>query len=320
MSSQPEDNPYLRNPEEESIKRRRHRQVDGPEERPKKSAKYLGNKASTKILKKQLPFKKENTNFCYGNYMNYYNSRRTRHRTTDPRLDQLDASALFHGKTVLDIGCNSGNVTIIIAMQYAPEHIHGVDIDASLINKANQQIKIAYSLQDPTHEHKEPPDIALRFHYFPQALRSMYGFIPSALPPGTDPPTAGFPYNITFEAADWMDTTLQENQYDTVLGLSIAKWIHIHRGDDGMKDFFMRVYKVLKPGGIFVLEHQKFETYERRAKTSEEMHHTFEAITFRPDQFHDYLLNQVGFSSFEVISEPGEHAKGFDRPLTLYKK
>lgn len=54
--------------------------------------------------------------------------------------------------------------------------------------------------------------------------------------------------------------------------LSITKWIHIHRGDHGMKVFFKRIYKALKPNGVLVLEIQPFDTYERRAKKDEVGH------------------------------------------------
>lgn len=51
--------------------------------------------------------------------------------------------------------------------------------------------------------------------------------------------------------------------------LSITKWIHLHNGDEGMKEFFHKAYKSLKPGGIFVVEPQEYETYARRRRESE---------------------------------------------------
>jgi 7SK snRNA methylphosphate capping enzyme len=48
--------------------------------------------------------------------------------------------------------------------------------------------------------------------------------------------------------------------------LSIVKWIQIHKGDDGLKEFFNKVYASLLPGGTFVLEAQEFGTFQKRTK------------------------------------------------------
>lgn len=50
------------------------------------------------------------------------------------------------------------------------------------------------------------------------------------------------------------------------MALSITKWIHLNWGDAGIKRFFRRVYRHLRPGGLFILEPQSFETYKKRAK------------------------------------------------------
>ena len=44
---------------------------------------------------------------------------------------------------------------------------------------------------------------------------------------------------------------------------SISKWIHLNSGDEGIIQFFNRVYSVLHPGGTFVLEPQEWETYSK---------------------------------------------------------
>lgn len=44
---------------------------------------------------------------------------------------------------------------------------------------------------------------------------------------------------------------------------SLSKWIHIHRGDEGLIKLFERVYAVLNPGGFFVLEPQSWESYAK---------------------------------------------------------
>ena len=49
---------------------------------------------------------------------------------------QVFKRAWFQGRRCLDIGCNSGAITLSIAAQLAPRSMLGVDIDASLIRKA----------------------------------------------------------------------------------------------------------------------------------------------------------------------------------------
>ena len=55
-------------------------------------------------------------------------------------------------------------------------------------------------------------------------------------------------------------------EYDVILALSITKWIHLNWGDVGMKRFFRRVHRHLRPGGRLILEPQAYTTYYKRAK------------------------------------------------------
>ncbi len=43
---------------------------------------------------------------------------------------------MFLNKDVLDIGCNDGSITLMIATKYFPKRIVGIDIDYRLVNKA----------------------------------------------------------------------------------------------------------------------------------------------------------------------------------------
>lgn len=63
--------------------------------------------------------------------MNYY-----RKRHEDQRLDMLkDHMDLFENKKVLDIGCNTGLITIGVAKLFKPSLVLGIDIDKDLIGE-----------------------------------------------------------------------------------------------------------------------------------------------------------------------------------------
>jgi 7SK snRNA methylphosphate capping enzyme len=114
--------------------------------------------------------------------------------------------------------------------------------------------------------------------------------------------------------------------------LSITKWIHLHNGDKGMKEFFRKAYDSLKPGGTFVLEPQAYESYARRRRDSEVciphltliiIYHElkfrslfqhikamYESIKFLPDQFTDFLLDDVHFKSYEIAGDSENEQNG----------
>ena len=58
----------------------------------------------------------------------------------------------------------------------------------------------------------------------------------------------------------------QTPEYDTILALSLTKWIHLNWGDAGIKRFFRRIYNHLRPGGRLVLEPQPFGSYAKKKK------------------------------------------------------
>uniref|UniRef100_A0A914YGV0 RNA methyltransferase n=1 Tax=Panagrolaimus superbus TaxID=310955 RepID=A0A914YGV0_9BILA len=79
-------------------------------------------------------------------------------------------------------------------------------------------------------------------------------------------------------------------------------------------------FKNLRPGGRLIVEPQGFNTYWKRAKTVDELRETYNKIEFKPEQFKDYLLNEIGFVSFEELGMPQANAKGFERPLQVFRK
>ena len=77
--------------------------------------------------------------FTYGNYNKFY-YKRFLEALKDTRL-QILKQEWFKDKDCLDIGCNDGTLTIMIALEYQPKIIEGIDIDYSLIKLAIKNMK-----------------------------------------------------------------------------------------------------------------------------------------------------------------------------------
>jgi 2-polyprenyl-3-methyl-5-hydroxy-6-metoxy-1,4-benzoquinol methylase len=101
--------------------------------------------------------KKPKDEFRYGNYKNYYYKRLAAGvLQTDMRLELLEAHPeCFRDKTVLDIGCNSGFITINFARKLLPASVLGIDIDGSLVDKARRDLDKEKTEMDLTHPEVE---------------------------------------------------------------------------------------------------------------------------------------------------------------------
>ncbi|KAF9110071.1 hypothetical protein BGX27_006823 [Mortierella sp. AM989] len=264
-------------------------------------------------------------------------------KKVDLRFEFLEPS-WFHGKKVLDLGCNAALLTVFIALHYKPSKIQGVDIDPSLIGKAQNFVLKTFSQISPhaytqtstennsNKDRKERTKVKSKGEkekdvkyeaYFPKALHRIHGFLP--IPETTVKTEKLFPHNIEFRITDWVteqgNQEANDSQWDVILGFSLTKWIHLHHGDSGIKQFFQKVYRSLAPGGIFLLEPQAFDTYNRRSKITPEMHATYKSITFRPEEFREYLLSQdVGFTECVHLGHSEGQAKNFNRDIFLYRK
>lgn len=83
-------------------------------------------------------FRDKGEQYQYGNYVGYYGYRNANQK--DVRLTYFRQN-WFEGKTCLDIGCNTGHVTLYVAKTFQPTKIVGMDIDAKLINLARKSVR-----------------------------------------------------------------------------------------------------------------------------------------------------------------------------------
>lgn len=78
--------------------------------------------------------------FRYGNYHQYYGKRLETKFQRDPRLE-LFRPEWFRNRAVLDVGCNAGVISILIAKDFEPRRVLGIDIDPVLVGNARKNIR-----------------------------------------------------------------------------------------------------------------------------------------------------------------------------------
>lgn len=100
---------------------------------------------------------KKRDQFKYGNYRNYYFKRLgANEANSDFRVELLkEHPELFRDKAVLDIGCNSGFVTISIAKKLLPTTMVAVDIDGGLIEQARRDLEKAKTEESLSERQRE---------------------------------------------------------------------------------------------------------------------------------------------------------------------
>lgn len=225
----------------------------------------------------------------YGNYDRYYGYRNFKY-FDDIRLDAFkqNVALSFSGLDVLDIGCNNGLITIALARDFQIKSIIGIDIDKSLIRRAREHM-ILEKKQCTSNQ--------------------------------TD--TETFPNNIIFKQGNYVLTDealleLEQPQFNTILCLSVTKWIHLNFGDSGLKIAFKRMFKQLRSGGQLVLEAQDWKSYKRRKKLTETIYENFKNIKLLPNKFEEYLLSsEVGFTRSFFLDLPKHKSNGFCRPIQV---
>ncbi|XP_051517015.1 7SK snRNA methylphosphate capping enzyme-like [Myxocyprinus asiaticus] len=294
--------------------------------------------------------------FQYGDYSHYY-SYRTPALSVDPRL-AVFRPEWFRGKKVLDVGCNTGRITLAIARHWSPNHILGVDIDDALVRTARQNLRHFLSElcgqqsdgTQPGESARQTEDAAVAgegsevrgrgelgltplmhlqlewvqgLSRFPLSFTRCRG--PIATPPIMPHVPGLFPSNVSFLKGNYVPDSdaavmSQCEEYDVIMCLSLTKWVHLNFGDAGVQRLFQRIYRHLLPGGVLILEPQPWSSYARRKRLTEVTHRNYNSIRLKPDQFSSFLTADVGFSSYELIATPRSCPTGFQRPIYLFHK
>lgn len=255
--------------------------------------------------------------FIYGNYRNYYGYRIDRNVGEDPRLD-IFKREWFEGKDCLDIGCNQGLVTIGLALKFECRSILGVDIDSGLIETANWNLRRISRLDK----------VATKNVNGPKPSDHLSQSSPEEVAPEmSNENISNHKHHDLFKIVSFQHENFVKSmdrcseQYDTIICLSVTKWIHLNWGDEGIITLFVKIWRLLRPGGIFIMEPQPWTSYKRNRLVSEVAKENFNVIQICPEKFREILLDKVGFRSVEVVTDRlVGTVTGFDRPVEVYHK
>ncbi|XP_050411228.1 probable RNA methyltransferase Y17G7B.18 isoform X2 [Patella vulgata] len=273
------------------------------------------------FIKPRIRKEKHKPKFIHGNYNRYYGYR------NKPESGEEDIRLLsfkrewFNAKDVLDIGCNVGHVTMTIAKQFLPTRMVGLDIDSNLISTARKNIKYYIDVKKENYI-----DVSENENMVGLSVPCSANVVASPINSGVLSDTCiSFPENLSFKQGNYVlnnskQLSLVQEEYDTILALSVTKWIHLNNGDTGIKMFFQRIFRHLRPGGRLILEPQPWTSYKKRKNLTLTIQNNFQNIELKPEHFQKYLLDVVGFSKCELIDVVHHKSKGFRRPIQMYTK
>ncbi|KAI6679519.1 hypothetical protein NL676_033400 [Syzygium grande] len=261
---------------------------------------------------KKRPRRRNRKDFApFGNYRHYYGYRVSEKLDEDPRLKVLKEE-WFEGKDCLDIGCNNGLVTIHVAKKFCCRSILGIDIDSNRIEDANWILRKTVRMQSAGKSHSKTL----------QSGMSKDGETRKSTKNQSLSEKSDLFEIVSFRRENFVLARADAHEsYDTILCLSVTKWIHLNWGDEGLITLFSKVWQLLRQGGIFILEPQPWRSYEKNRLVSETTAANYDEIMYPPEDFQDILLDKIGFRTVEDLTSglSGTNA-GFNRPVLAFRK
>lgn len=243
----------------------------------------------------------------HGNYHRYYSQRYAGAQWDPLALDRRLISiqkeigkTCFEGLKVMDIGCNSGEISLSIAKNLNPKRVVGVEIDEGLVKTANSRrdewlaegrtVEAWPSDEEGDCQKSEISKCEVEFR-----CEDILETLPRILPSG------------------------EPECFDAIVCFSVTKWIHFSKGDSGVRKLFRRCFKRLVPGGKFILEPQEWSSYKKKKHITKEILETVKGIEMRPSSFVDYLV-KIGFEHTATIEPPAQGPQGFRRKIHIVTK
>ena len=223
----------------------------------------------------------------HGNFKRYYS---LRPGVNESRLAHLPAG-FFVGRRLLDVGCNAGELTLLVTRRHHPVFVEGLDIDGDLVRIAECHRRMI--LEGISAMREVLPLTWCRWEtYFKNCVR--------------------------FSQADILEYS-PARPFDTVMCLSVSKWVHLNRGDEGLLRLFDALYAATAPRGVLIFEFQEWQSYKNSRGVSQTCKRNFDRISIRPEQFVEEL-GRRGWALVELFRHCGGGDSRLSRPVAVLRK
>lgn len=231
-----------------------------------------------------LNFKNSNPGAVqYGNFINYY-----QFHPRENRISLLPTDIWIKNNfcTVLDVGCNAGDLTWALhtfltnTIGITECNILGIDIDPTLIERACEQNEIdsctfkCFNIMDGNGTH----------HDIISDYLSLYN----------------------------------SSKFDIVCCFSITMWIHLNHGDDGLKIFLKKVSEL---SNFLVIEPQPWKCYKtavKRLKSSDSHFPKYKELKIRQnieEEIENFILEHCG-----LVKVKESIRTEWDRKLLFFRR
>ncbi|OQR73499.1 putative methyltransferase BCDIN3D-like [Tropilaelaps mercedesae] len=221
----------------------------------------------------------------YGNFHNYYefNPPTRRLSLLGPNWPSLlgDRCTL----TALDVGCNSGNLTIELHRQLSklgrPLRTLGIDLDPVLIKRATHRTR---------------------------ALGTLYGEVEFR--------TADFMHDA--ERQLHVDTFTADGRFDISFCFAVTMWVHLNHGDEGLRRFLRCVTSRCD---YLLVEPQTWKCYRnasrRMRRQKKGLFQNIDDLQWKSNvlgKIDEFILNDCDMTVVQYFG-----VTEWGRPLTLYR-
>ncbi|XP_029005773.1 pre-miRNA 5'-monophosphate methyltransferase [Betta splendens] len=226
----------------------------------------------------------------YGNFINYYTFNPPENRLSlipATLLQDLGFSVGHKTTLILDVGCNSGELSVALYKHLVQEqvqadvnkvHLLGFDLDENLIQRAQQT----------------------------NPLPSCISFIP---------------LDITTDTHQLQDYLSQHGcpHFHLSLCLAVTMWVHLNHGDSGLLQLLCHLASISKH---LLLEAQPWKCYRSAARRLRKLGRSdfdhFKTLKIRGDMAEHIKEHLEGHCGMELMQSFGSTA--WDRKLLLFRK
>lgn len=234
------------------------------------------------------------------------------------RLQALNDESLFNGCRVLDFGCSDGSLLFEIAKAYKPCYLKGVDADSKLIESAASKARETTSLEKSNRNQQSNfRDVSWVPLCFQSRCRASL-----TIPDRLSRRSVALPKDKiapVFELENVIAniTKYRLEQFDTLICLSLTKWIHLNWGDPGLMRLLLKIYNSLKIGGRLILDIHDWKSYKKKKNFSSTFQYTFCTISIKPR----YILERLYKLGFEKEREIDYgYETDLKRPIFILRK